>query len=144
MLVIRVVKMSASLPEMKEVEVTTADSVAPAKSDNSSARQPRSHGTCLCLCIRRNFLVLLLLLSLVLSVGIGCFIKFATELTFTAKELSYISFPGTLFLNMLKMAIVPLVVSSLVAGMSSLDKRMSGVLGLKVGRIVIAALVYIN
>ncbi|XP_022102913.1 excitatory amino acid transporter 3-like isoform X2 [Acanthaster planci] len=32
---------------------------------------------------------------------------------------------------MLKMVIIPLVVSSLVSGMASLDKRMSGILGLK-------------
>ncbi|XP_071800156.1 excitatory amino acid transporter 3-like [Asterias amurensis] len=90
-----------------------------------------SWGACCCGFLRRNLLVFLLLMSLILGVGVGFIIKFCTDIELSAKEIGYISFPGTLFLNMLKMIIVPLIVSSLVAGMSSLDKRVSGVLGLK-------------
>nr|WAQ68527.1 glial glutamate transporter-like protein [Patiria miniata] len=124
--------MDNHVSEMKDTEAATADLVeVRAESETSSARRRTSWRTCCSGFLRRNLLVILLLLSLLLGLGVGFFIKFGTDLTFTAKEISYIAFPGTLFLNMLKMVIIPLVVSSLIAGMASLDKSMSGVLGLK-------------
>ena len=98
---------------MTDAEIATADLVAPAvESDTSSARRRTSWRACCSGFLRRNLLVVLLLLSLLLSLGVGFYIKFATELTFTAKELVYISFPGTLFLNMLNWEIQRLMEKS--------------------------------
>ncbi len=41
----------------------------------------------------------------------------------------YLSFPGTLFLNMLKAVVIPLVVPSLITSIGSLDLRLSGKVG---------------
>ncbi|XP_022102893.1 excitatory amino acid transporter 1-like [Acanthaster planci] len=117
---------------MKDTDATIVDLAdTQAMSDTSSERRRTSWRTCCVGFLRRNLLVVLLLLSLLLGLGVGFFIKLGTDLTFTSKDISYISFPGTLFLNMLEMVIIPLVVSSLVSGMASLDKRLSGILGLK-------------
>ncbi|XP_072031935.1 excitatory amino acid transporter 3-like [Amphiura filiformis] len=78
---------------------------------------------------RKNLLIILLLLSLSLGIMIGFIIKIGAGLNFTSKQITYISFPGTLFLNSLKMVIIPLIMSSLIAGMASLDKQASGKLG---------------
>ena len=78
---------------------------------------------------RENLLIILLLASLTLGVLLGFIIKIGAGMDFTDKEIDYISFPGTLFLNALKMVIIPLIVSSLIAGMASLDKQASGKLG---------------
>ncbi|KAJ8040325.1 Excitatory amino acid transporter 3 [Holothuria leucospilota] len=51
--------------------------------------------------------------------------------TFTADEIFYITFPGTMFMNMLSMLIVPLIVSSLISSLASLDSVISGKLGLR-------------
>lgn len=41
----------------------------------------------------------------------------------------YISFPGELLMHMLKMMILPLIMSSLISGLAQLDARQSGKLG---------------
>lgn len=50
---------------------------------------------------------------------------------FTDDEIFYITFPGTIFMNMLKMMIVPLIVSSLISSLAALDSAMSGRLGIR-------------
>uniref|UniRef100_A0A0K0CWY2 Amino acid transporter n=1 Tax=Angiostrongylus cantonensis TaxID=6313 RepID=A0A0K0CWY2_ANGCA len=50
------------------------------------------------------------------------------------EAITFIGFPGELFMNMLKAIILPLIASSLVSGLSQLDIRTSG----KVGRLAIS------
>ncbi|XP_058573330.1 excitatory amino acid transporter 5 isoform X6 [Neofelis nebulosa] len=47
-----------------------------------------------------------------------------------ANEISYFQFPGELLMRMLKMLILPLVVSSLMSGLASLDAKTSSRLGI--------------
>ncbi|XP_072032417.1 excitatory amino acid transporter 3-like [Amphiura filiformis] len=78
---------------------------------------------------KANLLVILLLTSLKLGIIIGFAVKFGSNRDFSKKDVEYISFPGTLFLNALKMVIVPLITTSLISGMASLDKNAYGKLG---------------
>ena len=52
--------------------------------------------------LKHNLLLILMISSLILGCGIGFGIKLNTDRNFTSDEIKYISFPGTLFLNMLK------------------------------------------
>ncbi|XP_063962697.1 excitatory amino acid transporter 1-like [Lytechinus pictus] len=79
----------------------------------------------------KNLLLILMILSLILGCCVGFGIKLGSDRDFTSDEIKYISFPGTIFLNMLKVMIIPLVVTSLIAGMASLDRQASGKLGLR-------------
>ncbi|XP_075412400.1 excitatory amino acid transporter 5 isoform X1 [Tenrec ecaudatus] len=72
----------------------------------------------------------LLILS-VLSVIIGCLLGFFLRTRrLSPQEISYFQFPGELLMRMLKMLILPLVVSSLMSGLASLDPKTSSRLGI--------------
>lgn len=47
----------------------------------------------------------------------------------TKREITYVQFPGDIFLRMLKMLIVPLLVSSIVSAIGSLDLSLSKKIG---------------
>ena len=76
-----------------------------------------------------NVLLVLLVISVVGGFLAGWLI--GRNKTLTADEIFYITFPGTVFVNMLSMLIIPLIVSSLISGLASLDSVVSGKLGLR-------------
>ncbi|MBN3302276.1 excitatory amino acid transporter 5-like isoform X1 [Amia ocellicauda] len=72
----------------------------------------------------------LLILS-VLSVIIGCLLGFFLRTRrLSEQEVKYFQFPGELLMRMLKMLILPLVVSSLMSGLAALDAKASSRLGI--------------
>ncbi|KAM4552909.1 solute carrier family 1 member 7a isoform 2-T2 [Odontesthes bonariensis] len=72
----------------------------------------------------------LLILS-VLAVVIGCLLGFFLKgKQLSTQEVKYIQFPGELLMRMLKMLILPLVVSSLMSGLAALDAKCSSRLGI--------------
>uniref|UniRef100_A0A8C1CJ00 Amino acid transporter n=1 Tax=Cyprinus carpio carpio TaxID=630221 RepID=A0A8C1CJ00_CYPCA len=72
----------------------------------------------------------LLILS-VLAVVIGCLLGFfLRSKNLSEQEVKYFQFPGELLMRMLKMLILPLVVSSLMSGLAALDAKCSSRLGL--------------
>lgn len=80
--------------------------------------------------LRKNLLLICLLLSLLLGIGLGAILR-TVDPPFTKREIMYLRFPGDLLMNMLKFLIVPLIISSLVSGLSSLDTRSSGKIGMR-------------
>ena len=80
--------------------------------------------------MRKNLLLILLLMSLVVGIGLGAALR-TVKPPFGTREIFYLRFPGDLLMNMLKMLILPLIVSSLISGLASLDARASGKMGLR-------------
>ncbi|OXU18613.1 hypothetical protein TSAR_005532 [Trichomalopsis sarcophagae] len=74
----------------------------------------------------------LLLVLTVLGVLLGCLLGFLGRLgDFSAQTIMLVSFPGEILMRTLKMFILPLVISSLIAGMAQLDARSSGRIGVR-------------
>ncbi|XP_044529455.1 excitatory amino acid transporter 5 isoform X2 [Gracilinanus agilis] len=76
---------------------------------------------------RRNGLLILSVLSVIVGCLLGFFLR--TQ-HLSPQEISYFQFPGELLMRMLKMLILPLVVSSLMSGLASLDAKTSSRLGI--------------
>jgi len=49
----------------------------------------------------------------------------------TKEDITYIDFPGKIFINILKMLILPLIVSSIISSLAQLDAQSSGKMGIR-------------
>lgn len=76
-------------------------------------------------CMKANFLTIATVGGVVCGIIVGVILK-ETVGTFSAREVMYIGYLGDLFLQMLKSLILPLIVSSLVSAIASLDLSLSG------------------
>ncbi|KAJ1084838.1 hypothetical protein NDU88_004984 [Pleurodeles waltl] len=66
-----------------------------------------------------------------LSVLTGCLVGFLLRaLELSEQEKQYFSFPGELLMRMLKMLILPLITSSLMSGLATMDSKVCGKMGL--------------
>jgi Na+/H+-dicarboxylate symporter len=79
--------------------------------------------------MKENIILVLLLGSVVVGCGMGFIIRSTTEMT--KREIMYLQFPGEMLMRMLKMLILPLVISSLIAGIAGLDGKSCGKIGLR-------------
>uniref|UniRef100_A0A3B1IX69 Amino acid transporter n=1 Tax=Astyanax mexicanus TaxID=7994 RepID=A0A3B1IX69_ASTMX len=71
-------------------------------------------------CVKRNGLLTLS----VLGVGTGCLLGYMLRgLEMSSQAKIYFSFPGELLMRMLKMLILPLITSSLMSGLSSMESK---------------------
>lgn len=83
--------------------------------------------------VKRNLLLVLLVFGAVVGFAIGAIINDSvnriTDPEEKATVLMLINFPGELFMNMLKMIIIPLVVASLITAVSTLNPDVAGRIG---------------
>ena len=78
--------------------------------------------------IRTNLLTILTVTGVIAGICLGFALR-ASKDKWTPREVSYVKFIGELFLNMLKCLIVPLIVTSLIGAVGSLDLSLSGKIG---------------
>ncbi|KAA8585476.1 hypothetical protein FQN60_004170 [Etheostoma spectabile] len=74
-----------------------------------------------------NLLLGLTVLGVVMGVGFGMLLRYMKVTDSSA--LTMVSFPGEILMRMLKMLILPLIISSLITGLAGLDARSSGRMG---------------
>ncbi|KAL8559483.1 hypothetical protein ACOMHN_037147 [Nucella lapillus] len=77
---------------------------------------------------RRNLLLVLTVVGVVL----GCILGFSLRVVQPSGDaIMLISFPGDILMRMLKLLILPLIVSSMITGLANLDAKNSGRMGLR-------------
>lgn len=99
------------------------------KSSTKTPRVARRPGRCR-QCLRTNLLTLLTMFSVIGGIVLGISLRTRVK-PWTPREIMYVTFPGDLFLRMLKSLILPLIVSSLVAALGGLDLKLSGKIGVR-------------
>ncbi|KAG4077429.1 hypothetical protein HA402_002856 [Bradysia odoriphaga] len=77
-------------------------------------------------CMRTNLLTILTLIGVVVGSVLGIILRSTRDGTWTEREVVYIQFVGDLFLRILKGLVLPLIVSTLIAAIGSLDLSVSG------------------
>lgn len=77
-------------------------------------------------CLKTNLLTILTIAGVVAGGALGFILRATRDEGWTDREVMYIGFLGDLFLRMLKCLILPLIVSSLVSAIASLDLSLSG------------------
>uniref|UniRef100_A0A8C2E6Z1 Amino acid transporter n=1 Tax=Cyprinus carpio TaxID=7962 RepID=A0A8C2E6Z1_CYPCA len=77
--------------------------------------------------IMKNLLLTLTVLGVITGSVAGILLRYASPLP--ADVIMVIAFPGDILMRMLKMVILPLIISSLITGLAGLDAKSSGRLG---------------
>lgn len=81
-------------------------------------------------CLSHNALTILTVAGVIGGVILGIILRNSQE-KWTPREIMYINYFGDLFLRMLKSLILPLIISSLVSAIGSLDLSLSGKIGMR-------------
>uniref|UniRef100_A0A3Q2CJ79 Amino acid transporter n=1 Tax=Cyprinodon variegatus TaxID=28743 RepID=A0A3Q2CJ79_CYPVA len=76
----------------------------------------------------RNAFVILTIAAVIIGIILGFSMR---PYKLSYREVKYFSFPGELLMRMLQMLVLPLLVSSLITGIASLDRRASGRMGMR-------------
>ncbi|XP_073762510.1 excitatory amino acid transporter 3 isoform X1 [Danio rerio] len=79
--------------------------------------------------LKRNWILIATIIAVILGIGLGVVVRDYTSLTQLEKQ--YFGFPGEILMRMLKMVILPLIVSSMITGVAALDSEVSGRIGLR-------------
>nr|CAD7418986.1 unnamed protein product [Timema poppensis] len=78
-----------------------------------------------------NRLTIWILTGAVLGVVLGVVLRVSREEPYTEREVMYVGVLGEIFLQMLKVVALPLMVGCLVCAFATLDRRISGKIGLQ-------------
>ncbi|XP_022245179.1 excitatory amino acid transporter-like [Limulus polyphemus] len=76
--------------------------------------------------IKTNLLLVLTILGVFLGVLLGFLARFGN---YGEEAIMLVSFPGDILMRMLKMLILPLIISSMISGLAQLDAKSSGRMG---------------
>ncbi|KAJ8031400.1 Excitatory amino acid transporter 2 [Holothuria leucospilota] len=78
--------------------------------------------------VKENLLLILTVASVVIGVILGLLLRLAEP---SKDTIMILGFPGEILMRILKMLILPLIISSLITGLTGLDAKSSGKLGLR-------------
>uniref|UniRef100_A0A3Q3R8I6 Amino acid transporter n=1 Tax=Monopterus albus TaxID=43700 RepID=A0A3Q3R8I6_MONAL len=79
--------------------------------------------------LKKNWLLIATILSVLLGIGLGFLVR--EYASFSQLDKQYFGFPGEILMRMLKLVILPLIISSMITGIAALDSEVSGKIGLR-------------
>ncbi|XP_033029678.1 excitatory amino acid transporter 3-like [Lacerta agilis] len=79
--------------------------------------------------MKKNLLLMATIVAVVLGIGLGVTVREYGNLSNLDKY--YFAFPGEILMRMLKLIILPLIISSMITGVAALDSGVSGKIGLR-------------
>uniref|UniRef100_A0A8C6T2I6 Amino acid transporter n=1 Tax=Neogobius melanostomus TaxID=47308 RepID=A0A8C6T2I6_9GOBI len=79
--------------------------------------------------LKKNWLLIATVVSVLLGISLGLVVREYTSLSHLDKQ--YFGFPGEILMRMLKLVILPLIISSMITGVAALDSEVSGKIGLR-------------
>ncbi|XP_074640150.1 uncharacterized protein LOC141898226 [Tubulanus polymorphus] len=97
--------------------------------EQSKNTAPKSSSEKCRIWFKDNALLIAMILAMIIGIGMGIGLRLKPT-PWTKREIMYLAFPGQLLLRMLKMLILPLIISSLISGLAALDSKASGRIGL--------------
>lgn len=77
-----------------------------------------------CACVKSNVHTILTALAAITGIAGGIIIRLYWP-TWSERQLSYLEFPGYLYLNALKCLIIPLIVSSIISALGNIDSTLA-------------------
>lgn len=81
--------------------------------------------------VRSNLLTMFTIISIIFGITFGLVLRNCKEDKWSTREQVYVKFGGEIFLRMLKALSLPLILSSVIAALGSLDLRLSGKVGMR-------------
>lgn len=75
--------------------------------------------------ILRNLLTIMTVCGVLAGTALGVFLRATLGTHWSKREVMYLAFPGEIFLRMLKCLIIPLLMSSVIQAIGSLDLSLS-------------------
>merc|ERR1719414_291078 len=78
--------------------------------------------------LKRNMLLVITFAGVSLGVMVGLLLR---KYQLDSVTVSYIAYPGELFMRLLKLMILPLIIASLITGSASLNAKMNGMVALR-------------
>ncbi|XP_042353288.1 excitatory amino acid transporter 1-like [Plectropomus leopardus] len=113
---------SVEVPEPQETQ--TYDKC----SKNISHVSSSQNGSNVMAFLKRNAFVVLTMSAVVIGIGLGFGLR---QVNMSPRGVKYLTFPGELLMRVLQMLVLPLIVSSVITVMSSVDRKAYGKIGLR-------------
>ncbi|KAL4640318.1 excitatory amino acid transporter 3-like [Arapaima gigas] len=92
--------------------------------------EKRARCFCLKVSLKKNLCLIATVGAVILGTGLGALVREYGFLSQVQKY--YFGFPGELLMRMLKLIVLPLIISSIITGVAALNSDMSGRIGLRV------------
>uniref|UniRef100_A0A3B5AWC6 Amino acid transporter n=1 Tax=Stegastes partitus TaxID=144197 RepID=A0A3B5AWC6_9TELE len=128
--------MKATHPSCEDrSELDSVEVVAPEENqthhrctENSGYISSVQNGSNIVAFLKKNIFVVLTMTAVALGICLGFALR---HIKMSAQSVEYLSFPGELLMRVLQMLVLPLIVSSLITGMSTVDRKVYGKMGLR-------------
>ncbi|XP_055332680.1 excitatory amino acid transporter 3-like [Paramacrobiotus metropolitanus] len=122
----------------EQVELHGSNELTTGNHRRKSTGRSGMAGCCHCTCtkkcwitaLKNNLKVMLLIVAIFAGTALG-FLMREFEIHKDPRKIMYVAFIGDIFLRMLKIVILPLIVSSLISGLAALESQTSGKIGLR-------------